>query len=133
MKKYNQNLEGKKQLEDNSKLLELFKKLPNRPFTKQELMAYTSKNERAVRAELEHIANFYPIRATAGRKGYLLLELSEDADITELKDINNEAFLQVCELENRIKSLKARMKPLIALMRVTAVKLQEKGVDTKDE
>lgn len=133
MKKYKQNEEGKKELEESSIILKVLKNHTNNVFDKEGLIAFTGKSERQVRAELEHIANFYPIRATAGRKGYKLLTFEEDASVETLKEVNMEAFLQICELQNRINSLKARMKPLIAIQRATALKLQEKGVDLDNE
>ena len=50
----------------------------------------------------------------------------EKENLVQVERANKEAFAQVCELQNRIDSLKARMKPLVATMRVTAVILQEK-------
>ncbi len=131
MKKYNQNEEGKKELEEKSMILKVLKDMPNYVFTKEDLIEFTGKSDRQVRAELEHIANFYPIRATAGRKGYKMLAFEEDASIETLKEINMEAFLQICELQHRVISIKARMKPLIAIQRATALKLQEKGEEVE--
>lgn len=94
-------------------------------YTKQELMNITGMNERAVRSELENIAKYYPVRATAGRKGYSILRFEENSTYNELKEVNNSAYDQIREIENRISSLKMRLKPLIAIMRVSALKLQE--------
>ena len=102
-------------------------------YTKQELMSITGKSERAVRAELEEIANFYPIKALAGSKGYSLIWFDENSSIKELKAANEDAFNQICEIQNRINALKARLKPLIATQRATALQLLNKGEHTNED
>ena len=123
--KYLQNKETKEQLEKESLVLPWLQSTPGIVWKKEELMAFTGLSERQVRHEMERIANFYPVRATAGRKGYSLITFDKE-NLVEVDRANKEAFAQVCELQNRIDSLKARMKPLIATMRVTAVIFQEK-------
>lgn len=130
-KKYLQTQAEKENLK--SVILDILKERPNTYIAKSELITRTGMNERKVRAEIEKIANYYPIRATAGRKGYALIWFDENSDIEQLKATIQEAFLQSCEIQNRIDSLKARLKPLIATMRVTALQLQAKGVNIEDE
>lgn len=132
-KKYKQNQEGLKQLKEESVILGylLNETEPNRVYTKQELMNITGMSERKVRLEIERIANFYPVRASAGGVGYSIIVCGESVE--SLRAANEEAFAQICEIQNRINSLKARLKPLIALMHVTALKLQEKEQNKENE
>ncbi len=123
-KKYNQSEEAKKGFK--SSMLAYMMLDPHRVYTKGELAAHFEISERAVRAELERIANYYPIRATAGKKGYSILCIESDATNEELRKVNDDAWNQICELENRIDSLKARMKPLYAIMYESARKLEER-------
>ena len=122
--KYRQNKEELEELKKESKILEYLLAQPERVFTKTELMALTGYNERKVRLEMERIANFYPIRATAGRKGYSLIWFDDKFTQDEILKIYNDATNQVREIENRINCLKARLKPLIALMKVASYKLE---------
>ena len=124
--KYQQTETAKKELISKSDILNLLLRFQNTVFTKDQLCATFNMSERAVRSELEKIANYYPIRATAGRKGYSLISFREDYDVNQLKEIKDEAYDQIRELQNRIDCLKARMKPLIALTRATAELIQEK-------
>lgn len=125
MAKYNQTQKAKEEFK--SPLLDILMNKPNFLFKKEELMAMTGWNERKVRAEIEKIANYYPIYASAGRKGYGIMHFDDNYDLEIIKGLNQAAFDEMCELQHRVDSIKARMKPLIAFMRTTAVKLQEKG------
>lgn len=116
MKKYSQTEQAKKELK--SDILDFLLRHPNQVFTKQELCATFNLNEREVRSELERIANYYPIRATAGRKGYSLLSWNENTSADELMQIGAECAKQINELQHRVESLQARMKPLVAALKV---------------
>lgn len=131
MKTKNKN-ETLKRLQEESTILHLLYETQLN-YTKQELMNITGKSERAVRAELEEIANFYPIKASAGSKGYSLIWFNENSSIEELKIANEDAFNQICEIQNRINALKARLKPLIATQRATALQLLNKGVNANED
>lgn len=124
--KYKQTKEGLQQLNEESVLLGYMLADPRRIYTKTELMAMSGKSERAVRAELERIANFYPVRASAGSKGYSLIWFDEESTLDELQEAHKDALDQVCEIQNRIESLKARLKPLIATAKVTYNIIQNK-------
>lgn len=103
---------------------------PKRVYTKQELSAHFEMSERAIRMELERIANFYPVRASAGKKGYSLIQINDDSNFEELMDANAESHFQIKEIEHRIEALKARLKPLIAMQIETSnriMMIHEKG------
>jgi len=116
-KKYEQTQEAKENFK--SDILAYMLTDPTRVYTKTELAARFNMSERKVRLELEKIANFYPIRATAGRKGYSLIYFDNESSFDELTQANMDCFYQIKEIQSRIDSLKARMKPLIASMKVT--------------
>ena len=122
----------KQYLLENSTILNTLLLNLNATFTKQELMTISGKNERDVRAEMEQIANYYPVRASAGRKGYDIIGFDSFTKLEELKKVKDEAFDQIRELENRISSLKARLKPLIALTKVVGLKVQEAEPQVED-
>ena len=125
-RKYGQTKENLQALKDESVILGYMLSEPNKVYTKTELMAITGYSERKVRAELEHIANFYPVRASAGSKGYSIIWFDDNSSLDQLKDANNAATEQINEIQNRIECLKARLKPLIALCKVTYNKIQDK-------
>lgn len=124
--KYGQTKENLELLKKESVILGYMLSEPNKVYTKSELMAITGYNERKVRAEMERIANFYPVRASAGHKGYSIIWFDENSTIDELKIANNAATEQINEIQNRIECMKARLKPLIALCKVTYNKIQDK-------
>ena len=95
-------------------------------YTKQELMSITGMCERAVRNELENIAQYYPVRASAGRKGYSIIWFDESSDLEDLKKVNLAACEQIKEIQNRIDALKMRLRPLIATNKVVCDKINEK-------
>ncbi len=121
------------ELKRDSIILEYLLKEPNVVYTKSELCAISGMSERSVRAELENIANFYPVRATAGRKGYSILRFGIWDGVEKLKELNNETYAQIQEIENRINSLKARLKPLIAFNNVLAHRLLELDPPKEEE
>ena len=99
-------------------------------FKKSELMAVTGWSERKVRKELERIANYYPVISISSKKGYRVGQFndSEDEEPTEcLEELLEQTRHAINDLESRVKSLNARMKPLIALK----VKLEEKIIERK--
>ena len=122
MKKGNQKT--LEELKENSTILSLL--LTTRSVhTKQELMNITGINERAVRQELENIAKYYPVRASAGHKGYSIIWFDDNSSINELKEANQAASEQLTEIQHRIDSLKMRMRPLVALCKVTCDKISK--------
>lgn len=121
------------ELKRDSIILEYLLKEPNVVYTKSELCAISGMSERSVRAELENIANFYPVRATAGRKGYSILRFDIWMGVEKLKELNNETYAQIQEIENRINSLKARLKPLIAFNNALAHRLLELDPPKEEE
>lgn len=122
--KYQQTKEAKINLQ--SDILDFLQRYPGVTFTRQELCAVFDRSDRSVRAELERIANYYPIRATAGRKGYSLICWNENTTDEELKEIGDECSKQIAELQHRIDSLNARLKPLIAALKVIDEKVYAK-------
>lgn len=124
--KYNEKKTKKtlEELEEYSTILHLLL-TTHLVYTKQELMSVTGMNERAVRQELENIAKYYPVRASAGRKGYSIIWFDDNSTLDELKEANQAASEQLMELEHRISSLKMRMRPLIALCSVTCAKISK--------
>lgn len=123
-KKYQQTQIAKEELK--SDILDLMLRNPNVIFTKEELCSLFNMNERAVRAELERIANYYPVRATAGHKGYSLIWWDENSTLEELNFARIECAMQCNEIQNRIDSLNARLKPLIANLKVINEKINNK-------
>ena len=122
MKKGNQKT--LEELEENSTILHLLLTM-HLVFTKQELMSVTGMNERAVRQELENIAKYYPVRASAGSKGYSIIWFDDNSTLNELKEANQAASEQLTEIQHRIDSLKMRMRPLVALCEVTCDKISK--------
>lgn len=116
MKNYTQTKQAKNEFK--SDILAYMLIEPTRVYTKQELMARFGMSERTVRAELERIANYYPIRATASRKGYSIIWWDDSFSEQELENVANELCSQISEIQNRVDCLRARIKPLIANLEI---------------
>ena len=87
---------------------------PKHVFTRDEIANHLNCSDRAARREVEKLANYYPIISVSSKQGYrygIFRERTLDADLEELERETDHAL---AELESRVKSLQARMKPLIA-------------------
>lgn len=123
-RKYQQTKQARDEFK--SDILDFLKRNHKSPISKADLCGIFNMSERSVRAELERIANYYPIRATAGREGYQLIWWDENSSIEELNQARLECAKQVSEIEHRIESLNARLKPLIANIEVINDKINNK-------
>lgn len=123
-RKFNQSREVTQKF--SSKLFEYMKGVmevdPKHVFTKPELCAAFDFSERYVRRELERIANYYPVIATSDSIGYRLGLFDDSMSEEELEDLCNDYDHQLAELQSRVESLYARMKPLLA----AKVKIKER-------
>lgn len=130
--KYSQTKEAREKLK--SRLLDYMIAVhgtePDHYFTKDELTAAVGCSERAVRHELEKIANYYPIIATSERKGYRIFLLDDSIDEFNLNKARADIDHTLAELQSRVLSLQARMYPLIAA-RVEIGKALAKKKETK--
>ena len=93
---------------------------PKHVFTKDELCATLNYSDRAVRKSLERMANYYPVISFSSEKGYRFVRFDDSTSVDTLKGMYDDAGHALAELQSRVESLQARMKPLIAF-RVEAV------------
>ena len=88
---------------------------PKHIFTRDELAAHLNYSDRKVRREIEKLANYYPIISVSSKQGYRLGSFDENASYDTLKSLKEDVRHALAELQSRVESLQARMKPLIAL------------------
>jgi len=100
---------------------------PDHIFTRDELSRVFETSDRAIRKEMEHLANFYPVISTSNKKGYKIGRFNDTDSLETLNELLNKTDHTLNELQCRVESLQARMKPLIALKE----KLKEKILDVE--
>lgn len=88
---------------------------PKHIFTRDELAAHLNCSDRKVRREVEKLANYYPIISVSSKQGYRLGSFDDKSSYETLKSLKEDVRHTLAELQSRIESLQARMKPLIAL------------------
>lgn len=126
-KNYDQSKKAKAEFIKSSPLAIYMRGDYTKIFTREELMEVLSVNgERQMREQLSKLANYFPVVATSDRKGYQLLEITDENNIEQLTEISELAQHQINELQCRIDNLKARMKPLVAIQKVIEKKLEPK-------
>lgn len=126
-KKHSQSKKAKEQFK--SKVFDYMMKDPQKIYDKEELATYFQLDERTIRAELEKIANYYPVIAFSNRIGYQIATWSKEMTIGELESVHDDILHQINELNSRIKNLKARLKPLVANKVMLKKTIQEKETE----
>lgn len=98
---------------------------PKHVFTRDELCATLNYSDRGIRHSLEKMANYYPVISFSSSKGYRFFRFDESTSADDLKSMYEDTGHALAELESRIESLDARMKPLIALRVEITKRLKE--------
>ena len=88
---------------------------PKHIFTRDEIADHLNCSDRVARKEVEKLANYYPIISVSSKQGYRLGSFDDKDSYEDLKSLKDETRYALSELQSRIESLQARMKPLIAL------------------
>jgi|AGTN01.2.fsa_nt_gi hypothetical protein len=127
MKNYPQTVEAKKQFK--SELLDLWMEYNGGArITRWELSELWHKSDRAVRKEINRIANYFAILSNSGQEGYELVikpEAIKDNPYA-LKRYVDLVDHSLAESKSRIEELSARQKPLIAVREVCKNYLAQK-------
>lgn len=130
MKNYKQTVEAKKNFR--SELLDIWLDYNGGSrITRQELKDLWGRSDRAVRKEINRIANYFAIISVSSRKGYELVitpHLVQNNPLvlkTQLDDIEH----CLREFESRKEEINARMKPLIACKEVIIRYLKNWGME----
>lgn len=87
-----------------NRLNDLYARLRERAYTKEELCNIYSTNERQIRLMVSTIAKVKPIITTSDQKGYRAAVTLDDYE---------EAMHSWAELSSRMEELESRIKPLI--------------------
>lgn len=99
---------------------------PRHVFTKEELIETSQLSDRAVRDQMERIANFYPIISFSDRKGYTYGHFKGNESNQDLALLFDDVNHAIHEINSRVECLNARLKPLIALQEVLKAKIAER-------
>ena len=133
--KYSQTNEAKEKY--TSPLLEYMRGVtlidPKHIFTRDEIAAHLNCSDRMARKEMEKLANYYPIISVSSKQGYRLGSFDDKDSYENLKSLQDETRYALSELQSRIESLQARMRPLIALYAKTNEQINMKfGIPSKE-
>ena len=124
MKNFKQTKKAKEEYDRTSVIaLLMANENPHTIFTKEELMDVLGVGDRAVRKQIEELANHHPVIALSSAKGYRVLSVDENTDSATLVQFLDLIEHQLNDYHSRIINLKARMKPLVALHKVIKKKL----------
>lgn len=82
--------------------------------TKQELSIKYNLNERSIRRIIQEISCYFPVCSFSSEKGYYIPSVNEN---TNTKKILGDLQHTLNEHLSRVKELKRKMKPLIAMIK----------------
>ena len=105
----------------------LIEPLMEKKMTKHELQLLINLNERDVRKEISEISMFYPVISYSSTSGYRIVNVPKvikDNDPKEIERNIIEIKKTLKGINNRIKILKKKEKPLIAALKVLEKELE---------
>lgn len=98
--------------------------LENGPIDKEDIMHLLNCNNRTARQEICDISMYYPVIAYSKRRGYRIINVKK-TPIEKIDDEIAEIQLTLNDLYARVKTIKRKMKPLIAALKM----LEKKKID----
>lgn len=123
MRKLDQSKKAKKEFK--SLLLDLNLINSDDISAKQDLAGLLHTSERAVRKEISDISMYYPVISSSKQKGYRLAKAIDKLNDDELKQEIAEIERTIAETKSRVTILKAKMKPLIAYLKVAEKRFEK--------